>query len=127
MKLADTDQNSSPLSETDERLLTVLDSLTVKALSLSPPFGTPLDAKKDILGNGGERKGGDTTPFVPVSALATRLQKSESWLRESLGRLEQRGLVEREGQRGGWRRTARIVRFEQTPGKDDSLFGSLSI
>ena len=42
VKLADTDQNSPPLSETDERLLTVLDLLTVKALSVSPPFGTPL-------------------------------------------------------------------------------------
>ena len=122
LRLADADQNSSPLSETDERLLAALDTL-----SLSPPFGTPPNAKKDILGKTGVPKGGDAMPFVPVSELATLMKKSDSWLRELLGRLEGRGLVERDGQRGGWRRTARIVRFDQTTGKDDSCLENLSI
>ena len=103
LKLADVGHEPRPLSDADQLLLDTLNTLAGEANPLSPPFASPESLQSLSYGKTGDPKPGDALRFVATADLASRLGKSVSGIRESLVRLEARSLVERDGERGGWR------------------------
>ena len=103
LTLTDNDHESRPLSEADSELLRMLDNLAESSDSLSATRRSAESPNRDLLRNVADQKPADA-PFVSTARLAIALTKPERTVRETLLRLESRGLVERNGERGGWRR-----------------------
>lgn len=98
LKLADVGHEPQPLREDEARLLAVLG--TDHELSATRASAeTPQD---NSYGESADPKPADAR-FWPTTDLAKALDKPERTVRDMLGRLEARRLVERDGKRGGWR------------------------
>jgi hypothetical protein len=98
LKLADVGYEPRPLLEDDARLLAVFGAdheLSATRASAETP-------QENSYGESADPKLADAR-FWSTTDLAKALGKPERTVRDMLGRLEARGVIERDGARGGWR------------------------
>lgn len=98
VKFADVGHEPRPLREDDARLLAMFGvdhELSATRASAETP-------QENSYGESADPKLADAR-FWSTTDLAKALGKPERTVRDMLGRLEVRGLVERDGERGGWR------------------------